>query len=75
MTAFTKYGMVPHVAGRLHHCKKGGSKLKWRQEDFILQESGIFTVAEVTVEPPNIVVTVSTVRGIETCSELGLPHP
>ena len=47
VTSFTKSKVVPSVSGKLHHCKKGGSKLKWRQMDFTLRESGIFVTDQV----------------------------
>ena len=48
VTAFTKSGTVPDVRGKLHYCKKGGSKLKWQQENFVLQKSGIFSITGVS---------------------------
>ena len=42
--AFIKNKTIPDVSSKMHHCKKGGSKLKWKQENFVLMESGIFSV-------------------------------
>ena len=39
--------MVPDVTAWLHHCKKGGGKLKWKQERFSLQRSGIYAGTKV----------------------------
>lgn len=50
VTAFTKFKTVPNVSGILHHCKKGGSRLKWNQDNFILQTSGIYSRQKVRTQ-------------------------
>ena len=46
ITAYVKHNKVPEVTSQLLYCKKGGSKLTWKEGSFFLRALGIYNIVD-----------------------------